>query len=112
MHVYVEVYCRYNERLNTRTEGSKTRYMNRVRKHIVTLDLVVSQSEVVGLVRLTINQRRIQDLSVCDREECGRCEKGVVCMCKRVGYGRGGCGIGRGSRLSYVVMYTKQKFQG
>ena len=44
--------CRYNERLNTETGGSKTPHtLGCAGKHIVSLVLVVSPQETVGLVR-------------------------------------------------------------
>ena len=42
------------------------------------------------------------NLSVCDLEERGRGGEGDVCMCERVGYGRGGCGL---ARAMSVVIY-------
>jgi hypothetical protein len=49
--------CRYNQRLNAETGGSKTPHtLGSVGKHIVILVLVVSQQETVDLVRRSRNQ--------------------------------------------------------
>ena len=74
--------CRYSERLNTETGGSKTPLIHGV--VLVILVLVVTQQETVGLsCRPGQTLKKPKYLSVCDREERESGE-GDVCMCERV----------------------------
>ena len=73
--------CRYNERLNVETGGSKT-------SRTYWVPGTYSKSSPGGIVSGNCSPgqtlKEPKYLSTCDREDRG-CGEGVVCMCERVG---------------------------
>ena len=93
--------CRYNERLNAETGGSKTTRIYWVARVNLAYSKPSPSGHAAGNCRPGQTLRKPY-LSACDREERGR-EEGAVCMCERVAYGRGECRL---VKAISAVIYT------